>query len=349
MKVLIPDCRWVGGTQKFIADAFARLGHEVRTCLIDNEKAVSPLTHYLKLRQIKRFQPYITRRVEDAFNQKMLKLVDAFRPDLYFSLNCHSLYPETLRRIHDTYHVCTVSWVADNPFDSSRFTYFPCNLEYYDFLFIGERIWEQNIRNAAPRSQLYQMVGAYDPDVFKPVRIDPNERETYACRLAFAGTAYGDKAEGKYRAAVLSQVADFGLKIWGDNGWTNTAVFYPVLKSAFQGDRLSFTELNKMYQTATINLNIPNPQCFTTFQQRVFEIAAAGGFQIADYRQDIDDYFNDDELVTFKSIGDLREKIDYFLKHPEERIPFIEKTREKMPVHTYENRVRDMLEKINGR
>jgi spore maturation protein CgeB len=349
MKILLPTCRWVGGTLKFVAEAFENMGHQVKFCQIDLEKEISPVTHFLKIRQIKKLQTYITKKLEDAFNKKLLAAVEALKPDLYFSLNCLSVYPWTLKRIREELNVTTVSWVADNPFDTSRFKYFPCNLQHYDHLFLGDRIWEQNIRNAAPSSQLHHLVGAYCPDSFKPVTLSGDDRERFKCNLAFAGTAYGEKAEGKYRAAILSHVADMGLKIWGDNGWELTYPCFPKLADCFQGTRLSFDEVNKMYLVTKINLNLPNPQCITSFQQRIFEIVAAGGFQIVDYRSDIDDYFSDDEMVTFKSIPDLRKKINYFLENPTAREPYIEKARKKViGVHTYENRMKEMLKKITG-
>jgi len=349
MKIILPNCRWQGGTLDFVVDALKKLGHELEICIIDTEKEISPLTHYLKIRQVKKIQAYITKKVEDAYNKKILMVVDRFKPDLFFSLNCHSLYPETLKRIRQVHKVCTVSLVADNPFDSSRFKYFPYNLEHYEFLFLGDRIWEQNIRNLAPNSKCFHFVGAYDPNFFKPVNVDKNDLEKYGGNLAFAGTAYGEKAEGIYRSGILAQVADFGLKIWGDNAWDKTFKYYPVIKHAFQGRRLDFTELNKMYQITKINLNIPNPQCFTSFQQRTFEISAAKGFQIVDYREDIEKYFNEDEMVTFKNIKELREKINYFLKNPGKRDSFIEKAYKKVKnVHTYENRMKEILEKIGS-
>ena len=90
-----------------------------------------------------------------------------------------------------------------------------------------------------------------------------------------------------------------------------------------------------------------SPQILTAFQPRVFEIAAAKCFQIIDYREDLMLCYNEDEMVTFKTIPELKEKINYFLKNPSER----EKIAEKMYLktihkHTWQDRVKEYKELI---
>ncbi len=344
----MPINNWLGGTHGFVVKAFKELGHEVEVCPLDSEKGLYPLIYHLKLRQIKKIETYLAKQMSDVYNRKMLSLVEQFKPDLFFSLNCRWLYPGTLRYIKERCRICTVCWVADNPFDSTRFKYFPHTLKFFDYLFLGDMIWRQNVANLAPQAKIYHLLGAYDPDSFKPVQVTAGDREVYGCNLAFAGSAYGEKAEGVYRSGILAQVAHFGLKIWGDDAWDKQYKYYPELELAFQGDRLDFPALNKMYQIANINLNIPNPQCFTTFQQRLFEIAAAKGFQIVDYRKDIDTLFSKDDVVTFKSIADLKDKVAFFLKNPGERTGYINNIYEKMKDnHTYKDRMQEMLKKIS--
>lgn len=348
MKILIPSGQWKGGTNYFVGEAFKKLGHVVKFCSCLTEKEHSKITYFLKLRQIKKFDFYIKHIMEKKFNENVIRAVQEFKPDIFFSLNC-KVFPDTLKYINEDLKIITISWVADNPFDSTRFTFFPFNLKYYDYLFIGDMMWEQNICNLAPKAKIFQLLGAYSPEYFKPVSLSVEDRCNYNCNIAFAGSAYGMKAEGTYRVGILAQIADFGLKIWGDDSWERYFKYYSHLKTSFQGDRLNFEELNKMYQLAKININLPNPQLYTTFQQRVFEIAAAKGFQIVDYRRDIYECFSKNDIVTFKNIRELREKIKYFINNPEKRKSYIEKAYIKVKdVHTYENRMKEMLEKIGS-
>lgn len=346
MKILLPSNRWEGGTHSFFGNALLNLGHEVEYCYSSTEKKTFPISYYLKLRQIKKVESYINNKLEVIYNKVLIDKIKSFKPDIFLSLNYY-LFPETLKFIKNS-GIITVCFIGDNPFDSTRFKYFPIALEYFNYLFLGEKIWEQNIRNVTPRSKIFHFVGAFDKSFFKPLKTTPEDITKYSCNISFAGSAYGMKAEATYRVAILNQICDFGLKFWGDANWESYFKYYPNLKNAYQGNRLNFDELNKLYQITKININIPNPQCFTAFQQRTFEIAAAKGFQIVDYRSDIDEFFNEDEIVTFKNISELKEKIECFLKHPEKRLPYIEKAFIKVwDKCTYENRIKEMFQKIN--
>ncbi len=346
MKILIPSGEWVGGTLDFLGETLKKLGHDVYYVYKIKEKDVYKLTYYLKLRQIKKFEAYINSKLEQKYNEKIIKTINEYKPDIFLSLNAR-FFPETLRKIRNL-GITTICWLADYPFDSTRFKYFPYTLQYFNYLFLGEMLWRQNIQNVAPDAKIIHMVGAFCPQQFKPISVVQQDVNKYNSNIAFAGASYGIKAEGAYRAGILAQINDFGLKIWGDNGWKRCIFnYYPQLKYSYAGERLDFNELNKLYQITKININIPNPQCITTFQERIFEISGAKGFQIVDYRKDIDKYFTEDEIVTFKNINDLREKIDYFLKYPEYRKSYIENSYKKViEKHTYEIRIKEMFEYI---
>lgn len=347
MKILIPRGKWEGGTIDFFGRAFENLGHEVKYCHKIREKNISKITYYLKLRQIKKFETYIQNKLDKKYNENIISTAISFKPDILFSLNAR-FFPETIKFIK-TLSVKTVSLVHDYPFDSTRFKYFPYTLQYFDSLFLAEMLWKQNIKNIAPQAEIYHMVGAYSPEKFHPVQLDRKEIKKYQCNVGFAGASYGNKAEGAYRAGILSQISDYGLKIWGDKGWKNyIAKYYPNISNCYAGSRLNFDELNKLYQITEININLPNPQCLSTFQQRIFEVAAAKGFQIVDHRTDIYKYFNEDEIVTFKNIQELKNKIEFFLNNPDARKPYIDKAYKKVKYnHTYENRIKTIIEKIN--
>ena len=80
--------------------------------------------------------------------------------------------------------------------------------------------------------------------------------------------------------------------------------------------------------------------------ERTFCIAGCGSFQlIDDARQDLAKAFeNGKELVTFTDAEDLAGKIDYYLKHEEERIAIAQAGQKRAhSTHTYEHRLREIL------
>lgn len=114
-------------------------------------------------------------------------------------------------------------------------------------------------------------------------------------------------------------------------------------------------ELNKLYaetkivigDTLSPNFNYPN-----YFSDRLFETTGRGGFIIFPYIKGIEDYFDlEKELITytFGNFDDLKQSIDYFLEHDEEREKIrragFERTKRD---HTYKNRWQEILKIING-
>ena len=65
---------------------------------------------------------------------------------------------------------------------------------------------------------------------------------------------------------------------------------------------------------------------------------------ISDNAPRIRDFFPDDEAVLADSPEDYRDKVDYFVRHPDERLPYIEKARKRVVAeHTYHHRLCDLL------
>ena len=82
---------------------------------------------------------------------------------------------------------------------------------------------------------------------------------------------------------------------------------------------------------------------------RVFEAMACGAFVLTDRQKDVVSLFRDGEhLVTYDDDRDLRDKIGYFLRHPEERECIAAAgMREVLNNHTYSHRVKDLFANID--
>lgn len=78
-------------------------------------------------------------------------------------------------------------------------------------------------------------------------------------------------------------------------------------------------ELPDLYRSAKINLSIELLPSST--HQRIFEIFACGGFALLEYKSDDIINFNPQlvEKVRWNTLGELKEKVIYFLDHEEER------------------------------
>lgn len=111
---------------------------------------------------------------------------------------------------------------------------------------------------------------------------------------------------------------------------------------------LSFEDEHKVYTSSLISLNIHEKhqrKFGSDFNERTFKIIASGGFEICDNVAALRRYFTEDELVIANDTKDWFEKIEYFIRNPEKRIPYIEAGMKKvLEEHTYLNRVDQIVE-----
>lgn len=345
MKIVVVYSGWIGGWMDYVVSALQKNGHDILTIVYQRQKSILRL---IKLHNIVQVRSWLEEKNWQAFNIQIIEHVKKFKPEIFLTMNESYLLPHTIKIIREMGSK-VICFVADNPFDSSRYTYFPISLKYFNNIMVSDRIWIQAIKNVAPASTIIKIPsgGGFDPQVFFPIResdIKEFERTELSCDISFTGESYGIKAEGSYRAGILDQLGRYNVKIWGDEGWLLRFPYYAHLQYFYQGGRLPYDKLRKLYHLSTINLNMPSPQIFTGFQPRVFEIAACKGFQIVDWREELDEVFSKDELVTFKNVAELRDKINYFLKNPEERQPIVDNLYRKVQdKYKWEDRVNEIV------
>ncbi len=347
LKIYLINQGWSGGTFSFFEQEFIDFGCQLKVYRIPGWNFFRQRFIPTKLLTIDFTKKRLDRYYRETINKDILNEVKSFKPDIFFVQNESDLLPETICEIKNL-GVITVNLNGDYAFDSSRFKYFPIMLKYYDFVFYGEKIWIDNYLRVAPNTKFIKTVGAYCEKYFFPLDKEILSKSDIKADISFAGTAYGFKAEGQYRAEILNSVADLGLKIWGSDAWERYFGYFPKLKNCYVGKTLPFQDLNILYQNSIINLNITNPQCLTAFQQRTFEIATAGAFQIADYKEEIFEYFNTDEIETFKIVEELKDKLKFYINNPLKRIPFIDKSyaRVQSSKNTYKDKILEYLNTI---
>ncbi len=191
----------------------------------------------------------------------------------------------------------------------------------------------------------FPVLTACDPEIHAPVTLTPEEEKTYRCDISFAGAGYYN------RIKMLKGLTDYNLKIWGVN-WNEPE----LLPHVVEGNRgFNTEEYMKIVAGSKINLNLHSsvihegvdPEA-DAINPRVFEIASAGGFQLCDPCKGLENLFDTQtEIPTYKDLKTLREKIDYFLQHEDERKQIAENARQRaLKEHTYKHRANQMLDYI---
>jgi spore maturation protein CgeB len=120
-----------------------------------------------------------------------------------------------------------------------------------------------------------------------------------------------------YRARMLEQFVGYDLKIWGKSfpSWMHSPLrqYYP---NVYVGE----LEKAKAFNAAKIVINTMHYAEIGGVNLRTFEAAGCGAFQIADSRPGLGELFQPgSEIVTFETREELKDKVDYYLAHPEAR------------------------------
>ena len=118
----------------------------------------------------------------------------------------------------------------------------------------------------------------------------------------------------------LEGLVDLGLKTYGGVEWRNPEWAGPMA-GCYTGQTPRYREdLPRVYYHTLVNVNIFHAQCFNAANPRVYDVLAAGGFLITEYRPVLEEEFTlGEHLVTYRDAGELRELTDYYLRHAEER------------------------------
>ena len=180
----------------------------------------------------------------------------------------------------------------------------------------------------------------------------PHLHEVYASlpdnerKLAFE-TAVTWEATRQYRTHCVEQLLPFTPLIVGDPGWRI------VFRHAFPSPRLHgelsyYTDLPGFYPLSDINFNCTSKQMKGAVNQRIFDVPAAGGFVLTDWRDQMDSLFEPQrEIIFYREAAEIPDLVRYYLQHPEARMRIVRAARRRvLAEHTWEHRLRRLLDRM---
>jgi spore maturation protein CgeB len=332
----LPIARYCSGTLK-------KMGHTVE--LIDNSRFEDALFYAKDITNNNLTYGRLTDKLSEFLSEAVLARCENFKPDLVFALAQAPLTPSCLQTIRES-GIHTAFWFVE---DFRHMNYWRNIAGYYDYFFtIQKDGFFEELRKTGIRNFHYLPLAA-DPCVHKKIGVTEEEKKYYGSDVSFVGAGYYN------RRHLFKGLIDYDLKIWGTDWDMSSALAGCVQRT---GGKVDTEETVLIFNASGINLNLHsstyhrgvNP--FGDFvNPRTFEIAACGGFQLADRRSELKSLFRGgEEIVVFEDLEDLRKKIDHYLENPEERNRIAEKARQRvLREHTYENRMKDMLEFLADR
>lgn len=190
----------------------------------------------------------------------------------------------------------------------------------------------------------------------------PEYSEKFKADISYIGTYLPEKREfirshvfplrDKYDVRLYGQDWTVGDRIKGFTQKVGQYFNIPYVRS-LQKPKLQLEDERRIYASSLVSINIHEDyqkKFRGDCNERTFKVPACGGFEITDDVACIRKYFKEDEeIVIAKDRDDWFQKIDYYIKNPEKRLPIIEAGRKRvLEEHTYHNRVEQMISIYNS-
>jgi len=266
-------------------------------------------------------------------NRRLLEKAMDFKPDVLWMVGDNRvIYPDTLARIRRETGCKVVYSTGISP------VVFASPVErhgahLYDLVLVNDYYHGiQWLELGAKRMECLP-ISACDPEFHHPYALTDTERKAYACDITFVGTLIPDHLYSR-RVQALEALCDFDLGIWSVHDVPTS------LKKNFRGYALG-EDMLEVFSAAKMTVNIHGDFMRYGGNMRLFEAAGVGIFQIADDLPGVHQWFTDGEtIVTFRNMDDLRAKVDYYLKHNDEREAIARRAQEHVyQHHTYDQRM----------
>jgi spore maturation protein CgeB len=311
--------------------ALQNMGHEVEvvSCPVFVNKGG---THLLRraIRKLQREAWQYKRRQETE--KKVEQLFREIRPDVVLiSGGSQSLGPKCIVKAREKYGFKVIFFHGLSP------KYSPVGRDEIT----TSKIAEITVCNSYTHAKHWDSYGANQTMALPYSASDLSLQGNIARRISapiadvgLVGSIGGKLYENRVR--ILSKLREYNLAIWAPEG-SRDVLQKHGLENFYKG-ALSRTECPAIYSQCKMMLNIHNPSMADGGNLSTFEIPASGGFQVIDHYWP-EWFIEGKEVVSFSSIEQLKQLIDYYLKHEEEREEIAQRGRERtLRDHTYEKR-----------
>lgn len=287
--------------------------------------------------RILRRLPRLRRLNNKIFAKNLIKTAQNLRPDVIFFSKVMIVKPDTLTELRRL-GFRTANWFTDNVYHQRYKEWFLRNYKYYNYFFIFDFGARNLIGNESQAKNVIYMPMAVEPGAYRLKELTSEDRKKYTTNVCFVGALYPE------RERALNEIKDLGLKIYGWRGWGKSSL------AGYYHGPLNTIEMTKLYNCAKICINMNLEPTCNGVNWKTFEIPAAGGFELTDYRNDLGGLFKiGEELDIFRNPKELREKILFYLKDENLRRQVTQRGKERvLRDHTMNKRVNQLLDIIRA-
>lgn len=283
------------------------------------------------------------RQLKELFSRVLGEAVvgaaDHERPDLIIAIAQAPLEAPIIDRLKQL-KVPIVFWFVEN---FRTLPYWESVAPHYDYFFSIQRGEFFEKLEKAGATNVGYLPQAASPPHHTPLELTGDEKLKYGSDLSFMGAGYPNRRQ------FFNGLLDYDFKIWGTEWELESELGERVMN---KNERLAPEEYIKIFNASKINLNLHSSSVPSGIDPvsdfvnpRVFEVAACGSFSLVDARTELPPLMEPGkEIETFSNLAELREKADYFLRNPEERIKIANAGRRRVLAdHTFERRMVELL------
>lgn len=289
------------------ADALEKLGCDVLRVDTEDRQRKMPKTLKRWSKSLAKFvgmkqglSDYYVKRALATRNARVRDGFDRFRPDVVLVIRGNALDADLLAYMRNQGARMIGWWIKD----IRRPANLSADIPNYDVYYCIHR-------NLSCGGVLHLPAWSVDR-----IRYFPAEVRDFRYDVVFVGI-WNPK-----RQSFLDKLSGYNLGIVGPGWNTRTLTSNPALARKVVKYTMHGEELTRFYQSARIVLNInqwqANEASGTTL--RVTDVPACGSFLLTEYSSELADLFElETEICTFSAPEEMKEKIDYYLNHEEER------------------------------
>jgi spore maturation protein CgeB len=141
-------------------------------------------------------------------------------------------------------------------------------------------------------------------------------------------------------AAYLNEFAPLGLKIYGGDSWKNLLYAYQNTTPFLNDD-----EVLHVFRASKINFILTKWYFWGTVQEQVFLALACGGLPLTDKREELSEFFDQGEVLSYSHFEEAEDLIKHYTKDDAARQKIIHRGRARVfREHTYFHRMKTLTE-----
>ncbi|MFJ7746608.1 glycosyltransferase [Peribacillus sp. NPDC097295] len=289
---------------------------------------------------------HIIRTIKPAHEQEIMGAVRDFNPDFIITLVGFMMNEALMECLKKSGSVLCI-WLTEDPFYMDRTIELVKNFHYVFTVDVGAF---EHYRYKFPGKKIFFLPLGTDPFLYKP----SNSEAPYSYDVCIVGYPYPDRIE---LANDILNKTQYRLILVGPR-WKKHISNQPKERLDIINRWVAPESVRNLFITSKIILNSHRAFDYgknrntigiinKSINNKTFDIAASGSFQLISNQTDLKNHFHPDEIVSYRDHAECLELIEYYIGKENERNQFSKKAYDRvLDCHTFSHRVQYILKQL---